>query len=253
MLAGEGMMRKFIVFAGVAATALVLAQGSGMGQLSNFAKALNSAETLSAKYTVQRIGAGAPSSFSVNLAKPNLARIERPNEIIVADGTHIITYDKAKKTYWKRPQTDADLAGLFADDDVALWAAFFNPRVYDRVPSARATGTKNRRGMSLSVIEVALDAQNRKSMAFYLDRSNVARQAEITYSDQDGILLIDAREIALGDNANAEMFAWKAPEGARELTQEELDYGRWYTDLDEALAVAKRTNRAVMIDFGAVW
>lgn len=247
-------MKKFAVLAGVVVAGLVLAQGAS-GPLSGYIKSLNGASSLSASFTYQRIG-GTSTSYAVELAKPNMVRIDKPGELIVADGKSIVTYDKKAKTYFKTPQSDAAIGKLFNDDEFSLFAPFFAPNAFDKLTKVTAAGNKNRKGMSMQVVEATVDAKGFKKATFYIDPSNnVARQLELTFTDGPETIrtLIDVKDVKIGGEANASLFAFKAPEGSKELSLDEMMSDKWYYNLDEAKEVAKRTNRKIFIDFFATW
>jgi outer membrane lipoprotein-sorting protein len=244
-------MRKILGIMGLTAVAVWVVAQSGAGVLSNFAKALSSAESLTVNYTIQRIG-GTKDEYTVAFARPNLVRIDKPNELIVADGKTITTYDKAAKTYFKRPQTDEEIRGLVSADEFNLWSAFFDANVFAKTPS-KNLGTKNRKGMNLSAIETT--PMQGKTVTLYINQGdNLARQAEIVMahgSDRVSYVL-DTKAISI-TGADSSLFAFKAPEGSRELTLEEMTADKWYTDFEEAKKVAARTNRLLLVDFYADW
>lgn len=247
-------MRRAIAFVGVASIAAVIfAQGQGSQLLANFAKALGDAKTLSTTYVVQPVN-GSPSTINVELAKPNLAKIDTPTQLIVADGTMITTLDKKENTFYKRPQTKADMTELFASDELSLWASFFNGKAQN-VSSSKNLGTKNRKGMTLNVVEASIDAKGRKTVTYYLNNQDgIARQAEITINDQ-GVkdsTIIDTKTLVLG-GANDNQFAFKAPNGSKEVSLEEMSSFRWFSDLEEAKALAAKTGKKVFVDFMASW
>jgi outer membrane lipoprotein-sorting protein len=246
-------MRKYL-WAGalVAGAAFVYAQ-VGAGQvLANYATALNTAKSLKVQYTVQKVN-GAPDNYQLDMAKPNLVRIETPGELIVADGTNIVRYSKGEKTYYKEPQTEESLKGIIAQDQFGLWASFFDPAAFSKV-SAKSLGTVNRRGMKLNAIE-ANYGDGKKKVVYYVSEDKLARQAEISYSDggSGDTLIVNAKSIELGANANADLFAFNAPAGSRELSMAELNAAKWYTDLEEAKSIAAKTNRKIFVDFMATW
>ena len=245
-------MRKLFGILSVGAVAAFLYAQSGSGTLTNFAKTLNGATSVSANYTFQQIGGG-KTEFTVELAKPNKARIDKPGELIVADGKTITTYNKAEKAYFARPQTDADVAGLFSSDELGVWASFFNGNAFANTPS-KALGTKNRKNMTLSVVEFAADKTGKKKITLYVSPDNLARQAEILLDDPNGRVtyVLDTKSVTL-NGAPTDAFAFKAPEGSRKLTEDEMIGSKWFTDLDEAMKVAARTNRKIFVDFMAVW
>lgn len=254
-------MRKIACFAGIAGLALLaLAQTSGKDWLNGFVKSLNTAETLSANYTVQQLGNGAAQPYRIDLAKPNKVRLDRPNELIVADGKTIVTYDKARKVYFKKPQTDAELAKMFTASDASLWSSFFKGDTYAKAGAAKVLGAKNRKGMTLTAVEVPLDAAGKTVTTFYFDNQKLARQAEILLNDPNGkvTFIFDAKDITIGagatDDSTAEnTFAFVPPAGSREMTEAEMSADRWYENLEEAKKAAAATGRLVMVDFNATW
>lgn len=248
-------MRKIAIIVGLAVTSAAFAQTSGKELLDEFAKNLNSAKSLSATYTLQPIG-GVPATYNMQLSKPNLARFETPRLIVVADGKNITTYTKADKTYSKEPQTNENLQGLFADDDASLWLAFFNGDALSGARMVKNLGPKTRQGVDYTKIQATMDPGGHKTAVFYIDKDKIARQAEITQTDDKGTytLLISASAVNLGaEPIEAEKLAFVAPAGSHELTAEELNSNKWFEDIEEAKKMAARTHRLVMVDFYAVW
>jgi outer membrane lipoprotein-sorting protein len=249
-------MRKAFVFFGAAAlAAVILAQGQGNQLLANFSKALMDAKSLSTNYKVLPVG-GTPVEINLELAKPNMAKIDTPSELIVADGTTITTYNKAEKTYFKRPQTADDLGSLFRGDQLGLWAGFFNGKALNGIANAKSLGVKNRKGMALNVVEGWADAKGRKTVTFYLsNQDGVARQAEIVINDQGvkDTTVIDTKSLTLNGAPDKDLFAFKAPAGSKEVTWEEMNSAKWVYDLEEAKAIAAKTNRKIFVDFMATW
>jgi thioredoxin len=66
-------------------------------------------------------------------------------------------------------------------------------------------------------------------------------------------MLLDTKQMAVAASADAALFAFKAPEGSRELSLEEMMSDKWYHDLDEAKEVASKTGRKIFVDFYATW
>ncbi len=247
-------MRKFAVFAACAAGSLVLAQNAS-GPLGGFTKALTDAQALSATFTYQRIG-GVAQNFKIDVAKPNKLRLDKPNELIVADGTTIVTFDKKANTYSKAAQTPAAIKAIVAEDEFSLFAPFFNADAYDSLSKVTAAGTKNRKGTALNVVEAQVDKNGLKTATFYIDpASNLARQLEYGFTDNGQVTrtLIDTKEIKVSASADSSLFAFKAPDGARELSADELNSDKWYHDLEEAKKIASATHRKIFVDFMATW
>lgn len=241
-------MKKHIWLLFVGAAAVVVAAQSGL--LSGFAKQLNDAKSLKATYQAGTVS-GAMSNYDVSLAKPNMARIETASQVIVADGAKIVTYDKGTKTYYSDPQNAGSLAGLLAPEALNIWAPFFDAKALDKV-ATKSLGQKTRRGASYNVVEATFSGGKRK-VNYYLDAGGLARMAEIAYGDTNEQGLILTKTLELGTGVDASLFAFTPPAGSRELTEEERYSSKWYQNLDEGLAVAKKLNKLVMVDFNATW
>ena len=247
-------MRKYLwVAASGVLAVLVYAQISAGQLLANYAKALGDAKSLKVSYTVQPLD-GAPAAYQLDFAKPNLAKIETPTEIITADGSHIIRYDKAQKTYYREPQTDEALRSLVSADELGIWSAFFNGQAFAKA-SAKSLGTFNRKGMQVQGVEASFDEGKKKVVYYLAVQDNLARQAEIGYADRGSSdkLLVNAKSIEIGADPKPEQYAFKAPEGSRELTESERMSAVWFDDLEAAKAEAAKTKRLIFIDFYAEW
>lgn len=245
-------MRKYLWVAGAAMLAVLVYAQVGAGQLlANYAKALSEAKALKVSYAVVNPD-GASKNYQLDLAKPNMARIESPTEIITADGSSIVRYDKAQKTYFRDPQSDAALRSILSADEYAVWDAFFNGNAFSKA-SAKSLGKVNRKGMTLNAVEASFD-EGKKKVTYYLsEQDSLARQAEIGYADTTGKSIVNTKSIEISGNVNADLFAFKAPAGSRELTEEERLSAEWYTDLEKAKEVAAKTKRLIFIDFYADW
>ncbi|MEQ1934041.1 MAG: thioredoxin family protein, partial [Fimbriimonadaceae bacterium] len=236
-------MLKLAIFYGL------LGAGAPAANLDTYVKAVNGAQSLKATYSVTRIG-GNSREFSIELSKPNLIRIDTPTSTIVGDGTSITTFDKAAKTYFKKPQTEKELAEILSEDEVSMFSVFFNDKAFKDVKTSSG-GNKTRKGMSLDVVNG--EFKSGKKANFFLDSAGLARQLEFVYTDTSRALLDTKEFVVSGDAKSSGEFAFKAPEGSRELTAEEMMSDKWYHDFDEALAVAAKTNRMVLVDFMADW
>lgn len=238
---------------GIVGAVTALVQLNGGDLVAKHTKALTEAQSLSIRCTVQRLG-GAPEEIRLVLARPNKAYIEDSKQLIVADGTTITTLDKKSNTYYKRPQADADLAALLNREGIATWAAFFNAKQFDKIGNVKAAGTKNRKGVEYRVVTITAP-DNSTTWTLYLNPSDgIARQSEIavTSGKAQGTILVDAKEFTLGD-APGDVFAFKAPSNAKEVSEAEMFGDRWYTDLDEAMQVASKTGRLILLDFYTDW
>lgn len=247
-------MKKWLIGGGLLAVAgWVVAQGasSGAAVLGNFSKALNGAEGLSVTYTLTKLG-GSPETYTVNLGKPDLARFESSSQIIVADGKTITFYDRKSNSYFKRAQTPAELKAILSEDAYKLWAPFFNGDAYKGVV-AKGLPDKARKGTTFKVVSVTAPDSADITWTLYVDPAdNIAKQAEIVTASgsEAGTRILDCKSIAL---TKVDVFAFKAPEGSKEVDEAALYSDRWYTDLEEAKKVAAATKRVLFVDFYADW
>jgi len=250
----EIQMRKTLGFlALVAVTAVAFAQTNGSSLVANFVKSLNDAKSVSSNYSVQTIGS-ASENYSLTLKKPNLARLETPTQIVVADGKEITTYDKVAKTYFKRPQTEADLKSLFASDETNLFSPFFDAAAI-KPATAKALGTRTLKGATLNAVETTATG-GKKVVTYFLDTSDsVARKSQIDLNDPRGKVttIIDTKSLLLNSEPKADAFTFSAPGDAREVTLEEMQSTKWFTNLEEAMKVAASSNRRIFVDFMADW
>lgn len=251
-------MRRFIAMGAVVGLAgLVFAAVTGSDGLASLTKALNGAKSLNATYLVQPIG-GTAKTYTVVLAKPNLARIDTPTELIVADGKTITTYTKEDNTYIKTPETEADLKALFSRDEMTLFGAFFDANYFAKVAGAKDAGQKTRRGTAYNVVEVQMDAKGAKTITYYVDPADkLAKMGDVTIVDKTAdtkdTTLIMTRELSVNTTADPALFAFTAPEGSKEVSLADLSASKWYTSLDEAQAASKKLNRPIFVDFYADW
>jgi thiol-disulfide isomerase/thioredoxin len=246
-------MRRVLGIISLAAAAVAVAGTSG-NSLAGFASAINGAKSLSANYTVTPVG-GAADTYTVVVKKPNMARIETPLQLIVADGKTLTTFDKGAKTYFKKPQTDEELAGLFASDELNVWAGFFKLDAYKPVRT-RDLGVRNRKGMNLSGVEAAYDAAGKKTVTYFLNQQDkVVRQAQIDLNDPSGktTFILDTKSLTLDTNPGDATFTFDAPSDAREVSVDEMNAAKWYTDLNEAKRVAAASGKKLFVDFMAEW
>lgn len=244
-------MRRTLGFAALAALAAVaVAQTSGSNLLSTFGKTLNDAKTVQSTFTIQTIG-GSPDEYTVTLKKPNMMRIDTPSALYVGDGKTLVTLTKSDNTYFKKPQTDGDVKELFSSEELRLFAGFFNVDAYNG-PRTKLLGKREVSGTPVQVIEAS--APHRVD-TYFLANDNLARKRQTDLSGPTGTTtsIVSAKSIDVNSDVNDSVFQFKAPNGAREMTQDEISAGKWYTDLDQAEKVARASNKKIFIDFMATW
>ena len=241
-----------LALAGIVAAAI--AQGPGATLLNSFAQKLNSADTVSSTYTIQVIGTGGPEDYSVSLKKPNLARIDMPTQLIVADGKQIITYDKAEKTYVKKPQTEQEMKALFSSDELNLFAGFFAADAY-KAAGVKSMGAKKRKGQDYETVQASVDASGRKTITYFLAPDSIARVAQFDLNDPAGKMtyIVDTKTFDVGKAVADDAFAFVPPADAKEVSLEDLNSDKWYTSLEEGQKMAAKTNKMLLVDFYADW
>jgi outer membrane lipoprotein-sorting protein len=208
--------------------ALITFQGAA-DFLLRFAGSQYATQTLTAACTQQTVVATASNapatSFTVALAKPNKARLDLADRLIVADGTTIVVYDKESKTYMRQPETDAALKGLFSNNELGLFGAFFDKTFFDKVRTGKV-GKRTRRGVAYDVVDTELDLDGKQSAAIYFDPADkLAKMGEFTFAQDDGqaaTLVVIAKELAVGAPQSGDLYTFKAPDGASEITPADL-------------------------------
>ena len=224
--------------------------------LSSFSKAMTDAKTLKVDYVVQQIG-GLSDHYNLALKKPNLARIDEPTQLIVADGANIITFDKKAKTYYKQPESAGLLSAIFANDALHPFSGFFNSNAYNPVAS-KDTGTVTRGSATYNTVQASYDSTGNKTLTYFLDPSdNVAHQEEIVVKKGHDVpsdtYLIRAKSLDINTGAGDDLFAFNAPDGATEVSLADIMAGKWYTNFEEAKSLAAASNRKIFVDFMATW
>lgn len=248
------MNKRILIASGccfAAVVALAATTNDASPKLKAFATALNNAQTYSAKYSVQPLG-GTPVEYSVALTKPNKARLETPDTLTIADGTTVVVYNKSGNTYMKQPQTEATLLGIFSSVETSVWKPFFKADSINDVVS-KDLGTKTRGGKPYSVVSIKPDAKSDVTANLYLDQQDTLRMGEITKAAQGKdpetqILLVS--EIG---QATDDLFAFKAPNGSKEIKESDIAAGVWMTDFNKALQASNASGKMVICDFMASW
>lgn len=249
-------MKKFAWILGasvVAFAAAAFALQSASGRVATYSETLNKADGLTAQITSVVVGGGR-SEYSIELAKPNFARIQTPSTVVVSDGTEIVTYYRAQRMFIRQPASIGKILGAMSHDEAVLFRPFFEDGALKGMSSVRALPGLSKRGMDLEGFQGTLDAASGRVAKMYVDSANLLRQAEIG-TPRGGSVILDVTNISLARPA-ADRFTFKAPAGARETTEAEMNADRWYDNIEEAKKVAAATNRIVLVDFmfeGCVW
>ncbi|MBI1756562.1 MAG: hypothetical protein HYR64_05590 [Fimbriimonas ginsengisoli] len=229
--------------------------GRGPKMVADYVAAMQRATSLSATVSMQQIG-GAPSTYSFQFAKPNKARIETPKQLMIADGTTLTILNKTNATYFRAPETQDGLGNILSGLEYMVWRPFFFPNALGRTLVTRPTGMVTRRGMTLDGVEVLYDPGEHYAVTLFLDPAdNIVRQAEFVHSSlsTSESFIVDAKTLAINEAIPSSQFQFEPPANGKQVSLDEMVTDRWYASLDEALAVAARTNKLVLVDFYADW
>ncbi|GMV36116.1 MAG: hypothetical protein AMXMBFR61_06240 [Fimbriimonadales bacterium] len=195
---------------------------------------------------------------SLTLARPSYARLERAGRIKVLDAKNCSEYFASKNQYYARAVRSGELAENLSDDLFLAWSPFFEgeTKALARMKkSATYVGSETVEGSKYECVKVVLDQASGKTMKLYIDPSDgLAKHAEIAV----GSAKEKAPLLILSDNFDTETAidvktVFAMPKGAQMVSEAELLGARWYYDFDEALAVAKSSNRLMMVDFYTDW
>jgi thiol-disulfide isomerase/thioredoxin len=215
---------------------------------------LKSKSSLSAKVAIQEVG-GSASSYTIDMKKPNLLRLDTDTTLIVADGTTITTFDKKQGVYYKQPQTKEDMKVLLDSDQYNLFTGFFGeaPAVLKSVDGkVRTLG-----GDQVTEVNTFFDKGEKKQQMFYVGSDNIAKRSTLTAKKGQGDkpiqIVINAKDFIVDGKPVDTLFAFKAPTDAKEINYQDLISSKWFYDLDEAKLIASRTKKKIFIDFMASW
>lgn len=222
--------------------------------LDSFAKSINAAKSLSVTYTYQSVE-GVRSEYTVDLKKPNLARIDEPGKTVVADGSTITIFDKAKNIFFKQPETDEALKGVLVPDALHIWSGFFTPNAYQPTTS-RDLGPVAKGGTSFDAVEAQYGPNAANVTTYYIDPGDkIVRQARFDEAngDQKATYILRARSLSVNGAQAADLFTFTPPDSAREVSYAEMMGAKWYTSITEAKAAASASGRKIFVDFFATW
>lgn len=190
--------------------AMFLGQG-GSSMLQGHVKALQDAATLTGTLTVQPIG-GAPATYKISYAKPNLIKIETPDGWTLSDGKTIYSFVKKENTWSESPVSDEAIAKTAGLKEAWAWRAFFDKDAFKGVVSSKTGQTRVIKGTP--VTELALVLESGTATLFVDPKLGFARG--FTFKVEESDLLVTSTDIVLGKDApTSEAFVFHAPDGAK--------------------------------------
>lgn len=244
-----------VVTAGLVAALLAPQANQGTAMLAKHIATLQEAKSLTATFTVQQLPAAA-KEYSIAFDRSGAAKLTTPDGFMITDGKTVWDYTKASNEYVERPGGIKELLDTLKSKEFVVWAGFYFPELYKGV-SATAEAKTNLRGTVVTPLSLKIDDRGVQTARFFFDEKlGLARGANFkTAKNNDSVeILVIAKEVTVGATPlDAALFEFVAPEGAKKVQVSAADMAKWYTNLDEALGVAKATNRMVYVDFGAEW
>jgi hypothetical protein len=245
------MIRYLFVFISVVFASSGFGQtSSDAKQASDFTNLLLKSDSLHAVYHIQTL-TGLPKTYKVDLSKPDKARIEDGDQIIIADGTKITHFYKATNQYYYDTQKSLKLKLLFEPGEYYIWRPFFDQKGY-AFNKLASIPTQNRAGVRVTGIDFYVGDANSRHFTIYFDPMGMAiRQAELETIVQgpDNIRLLGVDDYALNKPVDPDLFTFHPGLKAKEATQDEILSGTWYSNYDEAMQAAKRTKKLLLIAF----
>ena len=243
----------------LAAPALVLGSAALLfaaqtsGPLAAWVAKVNGLKSLKADIVLTTPGMGSETS-RVLLQKPASLKVDDAGQTVVADGTTVTVLDKERNVWYTRPQKDVPLGSILKPDQYALVRAFFDAKAFDGAV-AKAGEPRSLGGETVKPVDVALDAKGKKTMTIFIGGDGLSRKAERRLVTPDGkkSAVVTAKTFETDAMIPDSEFAFRAPDSAKEISFADLMSSKWFTDLDEAKAVAAASGKKIFVDFYATW
>ena len=202
---------------GIVAAVIGAQASSADSLLENHTKALQTATTLDATYTVQNLPGG-PVEYKLKFAKPSKFKFESPDEIIEGNGTTLWTYKKSDNSYVEVPQAAGDLRKVLSKEGVLAWSAFFVKEPFKDATSIRVGNKHVVKGKAVTDVSVALPGKPEKTATLFIDQQlGIARGFSLTTAPDKQTIMM-AKELAISSAAPKDSdFTFSAPDGAKKL------------------------------------
>ncbi len=150
------MNRKwlFIPFFAFAAISFAMVFDVNNPVLNAHTEKMKTAGSLSAVFTVNKIGSEVEEHKLV-ISKPNLLRWESPSTVVVANGASILTLDKKSNQYTEEPTSAEALKKLLSNSVVWAWSAVIDDTFLKPVTDAKAGANRRVKGIAVKELNVA--------------------------------------------------------------------------------------------------
>ena len=144
---------------------------------------------------------------------------------------------------------------LLDADQYNMFTGFFGdaPAVLKSVDGK----TRTLGGDQVMEVNTFFDKGNKKQQMFFVGSDNIAKRSTLTAvkkgEDKPYQMVINAKDFVIDGKPADTLFAFKAPDSAKEINYQDLIASKWFYDLDEAKLIASRTKKKIFIDFMASW
>ncbi|HRI42601.1 MAG TPA: c-type cytochrome [Fimbriimonadaceae bacterium] len=186
---------------------------------------LTKAPAVTLKLAITQVG-GATEEGTLVLSKPNFFKWETPRTLAVSDGKDLFEYDKAKKTYVKKPASPENLRKVLGSDATWAWSAFLDEDFAKSITGVRkGAGRKVR---NVQVTDVAISRKDRSDLTLFIeDATGMARGvsfitagAAAAEESAGSETIVFAKEVTFAEAPLAgETFAWTPPADAKEAAE----------------------------------
>ena len=248
----------FVLAAGLLPGLVAAQTASRTATIGAYVDKLAKAKALTVEFTA-RVGSES-GAYSLTLGKPNKARIETPDTLIVLDGTNQTTYYKRQGVYLVHPQLDSVARSLFKSDELALFAPFFDRTMLAKA-GATAAGAVENGGKSYQSFVLSLPNSRSSAVVWIGNDDNLIQRISmpclvLTDGGKQSKVetrVLEMKSLMISGAADPSLFVFKPPKGAQLVTLADQPADMWYTDLSLACEAAAETNRQVFVDFMATW
>lgn len=178
------MNRKWLVFAPVLALGAIAAAISldvNHPLLNSHIEKLKASGSLTAVFSVNRIGSDL-EDHKIVISKPGLLRWETPTQVVIANGTSILTLNRKSNQFTEEPSTPEALKKLLSNDVIWAWSAMLDDTFLKPITDARTAASRRVKG--IAVKEVNVSRGPKVTTLFVDDQLGFARGA--TYQEDKG-------------------------------------------------------------------
>ncbi|MEW5883052.1 MAG: hypothetical protein AB1725_02365 [Armatimonadota bacterium] len=182
--------------------------------LAKHVDALSKAETLRARFTVQR-GAFAPEEHTLVYSRRGSLKVESGTELLLWDGTKVIRFDKRKNEYLEGEGL-AEAARVYLEPDLWGWSAFFDRKPWEGVGPATQGTKRVILGARVTEVLVRVGSPPQEYRLMVEDASGLVRAWTTKVGGEDLLVMAASVEVS-SESADPSEFAFSPPAGAKKV------------------------------------